>query len=100
MTQRAGRWSLDNQKSGSARVALTGIRQIGEAAFFAAQSSWLMTQRAGRWSLDNQKSGSARVDSTGWFFWSYMQKQKKTAGALWLLLSFAFGLNYEAQAHH
>jgi len=54
MTQRAVRWSLD-KKSGSARVALTGIRQTGEAAFCAAQQGWLMTQRAVRWSLDKEK---------------------------------------------
>ncbi|GKW47579.1 hypothetical protein [Planococcus sp. NCCP-2050] len=35
MTRRASRWSLDNTKSGSARVDSTGIRRFGEAAFFS-----------------------------------------------------------------
>ena len=33
---RARHWSLDNEKSASARVGSTGIRRRGEAAFFAA----------------------------------------------------------------
>ncbi|AQU80305.1 MULTISPECIES: hypothetical protein [Planococcus] len=48
---------LDNTKSESACLALTGVRQSGEAAFFAAQLEWLTSRRAGHLQLDNTKSG-------------------------------------------
>ncbi len=54
-------WSLqlDNKKCGSDRVDSTGIRQIGEAALFAAQPEWLMTLEYGRCSWTS-KSGSGQ----------------------------------------
>ncbi|ALS79902.1 hypothetical protein AUO94_15300 [Planococcus kocurii] len=60
-TRGAGRWSLDNKKSASARVGSTGIRQTGEAAHFAAQLGWLMTLESGRWSLDTKKRKRPKV---------------------------------------
>ncbi len=53
------------RKSGSARVALPGIRRTGEAALFAVQQGRLMTQRAGRWSLDNEEKRTRPCSSAG-----------------------------------
>ena len=39
---------LAKKKSGSARLAPTGISQSTEAALFAAQGEWLMTRGVGR----------------------------------------------------
>ena len=56
---------LYNAKSESACSALTGIRQTGEVAFFAAQPGWLMTRRARHLQLDNAKSGGGRSAPKG-----------------------------------
>ncbi|WP_298833277.1 hypothetical protein [uncultured Planococcus sp.] len=64
MTLESGRWSWTTPKSGSARLALTGIRRTSEVALFATQLGWLMTRRAGHWSWTTPKSGSARLALT------------------------------------
>ncbi len=65
MTEELGRSSLDNEKSENARLALIGIRQNSEVAFFATSLDWLMTEELGRSSLDNKKSENARLALTG-----------------------------------
>ncbi len=65
MTQRAGRWSLDNKKSESACSALTGVRRSGEAASLQPHSqSGLHPEELGacNWT---KKSGSACLEPTG-----------------------------------
>ncbi|ALS79009.1 hypothetical protein ACQKDD_00910 [Planococcus kocurii] len=52
------------KKSESDRLAPTGIRRSGEAAFFAAQAEWLMTRGAGHLSW-TKKSESDRLAPTG-----------------------------------
>ncbi|PKH08919.1 hypothetical protein CXF70_14690 [Planomicrobium sp. MB-3u-38] len=46
-TRGAGSPESGERKSGSARLALTGIRRSGGAASFAAEPEWLMTRRTG-----------------------------------------------------
>ena len=54
-TREAGCWSLDKKKSVSARVALPGIRQIGEAAIFSRTAELAYDPKSWALELDNEK---------------------------------------------
>ncbi|MGL3065265.1 hypothetical protein [Planococcus sp. SE5179] len=55
MTRRAGRWSLDNKKSRSTRLARQALEALPVMALFAISGKAEATRGAGCWSLDNQE---------------------------------------------
>ena len=63
MSRRVGCRSLDNKKSGGSRSALTGIRRIGEAAFFQLHSqSGLCPEElaAGVWTIGKAEAANRK----------------------------------------